>query len=117
MGEWRQPAPGATASGGMGPGMMGTRDWGEMTHQHGRGFNGHWLVAMIANHAAEITLCRAELRSDTARKPGPSPAPCSRDGWPNSPSCSVGTTTTSTTARITEPVACSGPETGAAPVT
>jgi uncharacterized protein (DUF305 family) len=66
MGEWRQPAPGATASGGMGPGMMGTRDWDEMTREHGRGFNGHWLDAMIANHAAEITLCRAELRSGTS---------------------------------------------------
>ena len=71
---------------------MGTRDWGEMTHQHGRGFNGHWLVAMIANYAAEITLCRAELRSGASPQARALARTMSRNGWPNSPSCSVGTT-------------------------
>jgi hypothetical protein len=37
-----------------------------MTHEHGRCFDGHWPNAMIANHAAEITLCRA-ARPDNAR--------------------------------------------------
>jgi len=68
MDGWHQPAPsphapGATMPAGMGPGMMSTRDWDEMTHQHGRDFNDHWLDAMITARTAEITLCRAELRS------------------------------------------------------
>jgi uncharacterized protein (DUF305 family) len=68
MGDWHQPAPapyapGAALPGGMGPGMMGVHDWDEMSHEHGQGFNDHWLDAMIASHAAEITLCRDELRS------------------------------------------------------
>ncbi|HUZ36473.1 MAG TPA: DUF305 domain-containing protein [Streptosporangiaceae bacterium] len=68
MGEWHQPTPapdtpGTTPVAGMGPGMMGSHDWDEMAHQYGHDFNDHWLDAMIANHTAEITLCRAELRS------------------------------------------------------
>ena len=68
MGEWHQPThapytPGATPVAGMGPGMMGSHDWDEMTHQYGHDFNDHWLDAMIANRTAEIALCRAELRS------------------------------------------------------
>ena len=68
MGQWHQPvpapySPGATPVPGMGPGMMDSHDWGEMAHQYGHEFNGHWLDAMIANHSAQIALCRAELRS------------------------------------------------------
>jgi uncharacterized protein (DUF305 family) len=68
MGEWHRPVPapytpGATLPPGMGPGMMGSHDWDEMGRQHGHVFAGHWLDSMIANHNAEITLCRAELRS------------------------------------------------------
>jgi uncharacterized protein (DUF305 family) len=71
MGQWHQPVPapstpGATPVAGMGPGMMDSHDWGEMTHQYGHEFNGYWLDAMIANHAAQIALCRAELRSGTS---------------------------------------------------
>jgi uncharacterized protein (DUF305 family) len=67
MGQWHQPTPtpytpGATVP-GMGPGMMDSHNWGEMAHQYGHEFNGHWLDAMIANHTAQIALCRAELRS------------------------------------------------------
>jgi uncharacterized protein (DUF305 family) len=67
MGHWHQPVPapytpGATVP-GMGPGMMDSHDWTEMAHQYGHQFNGHWLDAMIANHSAQIALCRAELRS------------------------------------------------------
>lgn len=68
MGQWHQPVPapytpGATPVPGMGPGMMDSHDWSEMAHQYGHEFNGHWLDAMIANHSAQIALCRAELRS------------------------------------------------------
>lgn len=68
MGRWHQPVPapytpGATPVAGMGPGMMDSHDWGEMAHRYGHEFNGHWLDAMIANHSAQIALCRAELRS------------------------------------------------------
>lgn len=68
MGQWHQPlpapyTPGATPVPGMGPGMMDSNDWGEMAHQYGHDFNSHWLDAMIANHSAQIALCRAELRS------------------------------------------------------
>jgi uncharacterized protein (DUF305 family) len=71
MGKWHQPVPapytpGATPVSGMGPGMMDSRDWGGMAQQYGHEFNGHWLDAMIANHSAQIALCRAELRSDAS---------------------------------------------------
>jgi len=48
---------------GMGPDMMGTHDWDEMAHQHGHDFNDHRSDDMITGHTAQITLCRAELRS------------------------------------------------------
>jgi uncharacterized protein (DUF305 family) len=71
MGQWHQavPAPytpGATPMPGMGSAMMGGHDWDQMIHQYGHGFNDHWLDAMIANHNAEIALCRAELRTGTS---------------------------------------------------
>lgn len=43
--------------------MMDSHDWGEMAHQYGHQFNGHWLDAMIANYSAQLAVCRAELRS------------------------------------------------------
>jgi uncharacterized protein (DUF305 family) len=72
--------------------MMDSHDWGEMAHQYGHEFNGHWLDAMIANHSAQIALCRAELRSGaspqaralaramlaTAGRTGPAAAPASQ---------------------------------------
>jgi uncharacterized protein (DUF305 family) len=52
----------------MGPGMMDGHDWGQMAHQYGHEFNGHWLDTRIANHSAQIALCRAELRSGASPK-------------------------------------------------
>lgn len=54
-------APGATPPAGSGPGMMGPGAWGEMGRMHGADFNDHFADAMIANRAAEIALCRAEI--------------------------------------------------------
>jgi uncharacterized protein (DUF305 family) len=45
--------------------MMDARDWDEMARHHGRAFDTDWIDAMIRHHAAEIALCRAELRSGT----------------------------------------------------
>lgn len=66
MTQWHHqpPAPysgGAAPPSGMAPGMMDSHDWAEMGRQHGHDFNDHWLGAMVANHTAEIALCRAEL--------------------------------------------------------
>jgi uncharacterized protein (DUF305 family) len=47
----------------MGPGMMSRHDWAGLHHQYGHEFNNHWLDAMMANRAAELALCRAELRT------------------------------------------------------
>jgi uncharacterized protein (DUF305 family) len=51
--------PGAT----MGPGMMSGHDWAGMQHRYGHEFNDHWLDSMMANRAAELALCRDELRA------------------------------------------------------
>lgn len=71
MGQWHQSAPppytpGTTPPAGMGPGMMGSHDWQDMTRQYGHEFTDHWLDAMIANRTAQIALCRAELASGTS---------------------------------------------------
>lgn len=68
LGDWHQntPAPytpGASPPAGTGPGMMDSHDWGDMTHERGHAFDADWTQAMIRHHEAEITLCRAELRS------------------------------------------------------
>ena len=68
LGDWHQntPAPytpGASLPAGTGPGMMDSHDWGDMTRERGRAFDADWTQAMIRHHDAEITLCRAELRS------------------------------------------------------
>lgn len=68
LGVWHQntPAPytpGASPPAATGPGMMDSHDWGDMTRERGHGFDADWTQAMIRHHNAEITLCRAELRS------------------------------------------------------
>jgi len=73
MRGWHQPvpspySPGATPPAGMGPGMMDFRGWDEMGRHHGQAFNQAWVTAMISHHAAEIALCRTELRSGASRQ-------------------------------------------------
>ena len=64
MRQWHQALPSPYQPGtGMGPGMMSGHDWTDMQHQYGHEFNDHWLDAMMANHSAELALCRAELRA------------------------------------------------------
>ena len=43
--------------------MMGSHAWDQISRQHGHAFDAAWSQAMIRHHNAEITLCRAELRS------------------------------------------------------
>lgn len=67
MRQWHQPSPSPYQPGtGMGPGMMSGRDWADMQHQYGREFGDHWLDAMMHNRAAELELCRYELRAGTS---------------------------------------------------
>lgn len=71
MGQWHQSAPppytpGTIPPAGMGPGMMGSHDWQDMTRQYGHEFTDQWLDAMIANRTAQIALCRTELASGTS---------------------------------------------------
>lgn len=73
MGQWHQTAPapftpGSVPPGWSGPGMMGSHDWRDMTHQYGHDFTDHWLDAMIANRTAQIVLCRTELASGTSQQ-------------------------------------------------
>jgi uncharacterized protein (DUF305 family) len=68
MRQWHQSlpspyTPGASLPPGTGPGMMDTHDWADMQHMYQHDFNGRWLDAMIHNRAAELALCRTELRS------------------------------------------------------
>ena len=99
MGEWHQPvpapySPGASLPAGMmGTGMMHAADWAEISHEHGQSFSSRWLDAMISSYDAEIALCRQNSARAPARRPATWPAPCWRNGNPNSPSCGNGTRT------------------------